>query len=109
MKPPEYAEKAISLSRVPFGDADTSQAASITLRSGYPEPGGGVVLISGPRGRKDGGIDWVLDNLRVFAEELIEDLVNDCIMVVNQSTRIPDESRDAVVRELREHFEIVVH
>lgn len=103
----KYLEKAIHLSP-PFGHKSTDVGAGLVVRWGYPEPETGMTLIEGHRGDIDNGIDWALDNLRNYVEQLIEHVINDCIGTVQQNQAISDECKEAVARTIREHFEITI-
>jgi hypothetical protein len=107
----EFAEKAITIEQLSFRqDVSISEAADVCLRlSQYPEPRYGVTIYSGPRGDTNGGIDWGVRHLRRGIAGLIEFVAEDCVSVVNNLDGVDTETRQAIAKAIRAHFEILPH
>ncbi|SRR6266404_548161 len=108
VNPKKYTEKAIHLSEA-FGHQNMDQVAALVIRLGYPEPEFGATLIEGRRGDTDNGVDWALNQLRDYVEQLIHHVAEDCISVIQQDEKTDGESRKRLAQAVRDHFEIIVH
>jgi hypothetical protein len=108
MNPTEYANKMITVDPLAFQpEVPITEAATVAVRWGYPEPRYGVTLYSGKRGRTNDGIDWGVDHLRQNIADLIVNVAEDCISITSE---VLDSDIHAKVASLiRNHFEIRIN
>ena len=108
MKIKEYVEKSVQLG-VAIGQQSMDQVAGLVVRPKYPELKYGAPIIVGRRGNVSNSIDYALNMLRAHVERVIGYIIDDCISVVQQQESLSDDSREAVAKAIRDHFEIIVH
>ncbi len=109
MKLEEFAEKAITLEEVPFGNVSIDQVAALVVRWGFPAPGSGVVLFTNRRGDTNNGVDWAARKLREYLIELIHDVVGESIGAINDTEDLSEEDRKKAVQAIRTRFGLIVH